>query len=755
MSSSALKTLDDIFKLPLWAIKVYFNSILSLTGAKKELIDFPKFLLFNKTKFTLLYILSLPLNLGVSLAIYFIRFMKLTLAPELIFQRIILLFLFQSLYEFGGFFWRTLRWGIWSKISRTGRLAKDLQERMKTSESYQEWRKASLTLAKVIFQQEHYLTSKEEQNLKKLEFKIRAYKNLLLSGSEKSLRTHLRQDLLRKSIIQTTSNPLLKQKAKEYQSLQLQALNQLTLFEVDGSDIVDELKIVRERLNFFKETQQSYGNSALLLSGGATLGLIHIGVIKTLLEQKLLPNVFGGSSAGSICCALLATATDEELEHRFLPKNLNLKFFGRIDSLGGDMDKLFLTRATAKEKKKPKKAMPKRMDSAARAVIVALPPPLQDWLYLLRKLLPKYLDSKALLDGEVLAKSLRDVIGDITFIEAYKKTGRVLNISVTPQYLSSDVSSELPQLLNYLTAPDVVVWSAAVASCSIPGVFAPQPLYKKELNGNIITFGSDEAKWADGSLECDLPISRIKEMFDVNHFIVSQVNPHARLIAPHDEINFYGFMPSALADLSDKVWTQLGAFIMFQRDQIRSWTKHVVDFSLKSYFFKSFGKGVLPLITQKYHGDITLTPDIRLADLKGLLQNPNEETFLDARLRGERMTWPKLSTIRRRCSIEFMLSDCISALRDREQVLEERLFQAYRASGAHFKLKETNKMGNLKSQLKNRVVSVIQLNQTSPPPTPRSGFSLGSVPEVDHEDENGHEDEEDFDDVTDTEPPMF
>lgn len=36
------------------------------------------------------------------------------------------------------------------------------------------------------------------------------------------------------------------------------------------------------------------------------------------------------------------------------------------------------------------------------------------------------------------------------------------------------------RLLNYLTAPNVLVWSAALASCAIPGVYAPVELMKKD-----------------------------------------------------------------------------------------------------------------------------------------------------------------------------------------------------------------------------------------------------------------------------------
>lgn len=60
-----------------------------------------------------------------------------------------------------------------------------------------------------------------------------------------------------------------------------------------------------EKLAFFNETRHAYGRSALLLSGGATMGLYHIGVVKELHSQGLLPRVIAGSSAGSIVTAIV------------------------------------------------------------------------------------------------------------------------------------------------------------------------------------------------------------------------------------------------------------------------------------------------------------------------------------------------------------------------------------------------------------------------------------------------------------------
>lgn len=50
--------------------------------------------------------------------------------------------------------------------------------------------------------------------------------------------------------------------------------------------------------------------------------------------------------------------------------------------------------------------------------------------------------------------------GSLTFLEAYERTGRILNISVIPYDPHSP-----PKLLNYLTTPDCVVWSAGEDPC--------------------------------------------------------------------------------------------------------------------------------------------------------------------------------------------------------------------------------------------------------------------------------------------------
>ena len=79
-------------------------------------------------------------------------------------------------------------------------------------------------------------------------------------------------------------------------------------FVCDSPVVVGESPIPTDaRLAFFNETRHSYGRSALLLSGGAALGFYHVGVVKALMENRLMPRVLGGSSAGSIVCAMVGT----------------------------------------------------------------------------------------------------------------------------------------------------------------------------------------------------------------------------------------------------------------------------------------------------------------------------------------------------------------------------------------------------------------------------------------------------------------
>ena len=56
-----------------------------------------------------------------------------------------------------------------------------------------------------------------------------------------------------------------------------------------------------------------FGNEALVLSGGATLGTYHLGVLKALTALRMLPKVISGTSAGAVVAAIACCRTDDEL----------------------------------------------------------------------------------------------------------------------------------------------------------------------------------------------------------------------------------------------------------------------------------------------------------------------------------------------------------------------------------------------------------------------------------------------------------
>lgn len=77
-------------------------------------------------------------------------------------------------------------------------------------------------------------------------------------------------------------------------------------------------------------------------------------------------------------------------------------------------------------------------------------------------------------DIEGLQETMIGFLGELTFREAYNRTGKILNITVSPASIH-----EQTRLLNYITAPNCLIWSAVCASCSLPGVFPSSSVYEK------------------------------------------------------------------------------------------------------------------------------------------------------------------------------------------------------------------------------------------------------------------------------------
>ncbi|ATY64921.1 Patatin family [Cordyceps militaris] len=368
----------------------------------------------------------------------------------------------------------------------------------------------------------------------------------------------------------------------------------------------------RDLLEGMLLARQSFGRSALLLSGGGTFGMSHIGVLKTLFDAHLLPRIISGASAGSIVCAVLCTRTDEEIPAllRDFPHG-DLAVFGNEESDSGALNHV-------------------------------------------RRLLTEGSWS----DIKHLKRVMRTMMGDMTFQEAYNRTRRILNICV-----STESVYELPRLLNYVTAPNVMIWSAVTASCSLPFVFHSSPLLVKDpVTAEHHRWNPSPQHFIDGSVDNDLPMTRLAEMFNVNHFIVSQVNPHVVPFLPKDDhlSPEARLLLKARQPLPDE-FDWLAMFTTLARDE----ALHRLQFMAEMGIFPNLMTKCQSILSQKYSGDITILPEIGLAELPGLLSNPSADFMLRSSIAGERATWPKLSRIRDRCAIELALDDAVHRLRTR------------------------------------------------------------------------------------------
>lgn len=325
-----------------------------------------------------------------------------------------------------------------------------------------------------------------------------------------------------------------------------------------------------ERMEFFQRASHCYGRSALMLSGGGTLGYFHFGVLKALIQQGLCPQVISGASAGAFVASIVGTRTDAEylalFEDDYLARELTANRedvnigFGKSDRV--DMNKV--------------------------------------------------------------KKSLARLIPDMTFMEAFEKTARSINITISPSEPRQN-----SRLLNHISSPNVTLRSAVLASSALPGVFPSVQLEARNEAGELQPY-LPSRRWIDGSFSQDLPARRLARMYGVNHFIVSQVMPGlGREPQLHPGIRKIASDASVAA------------------------TKEVVRGSLgliQRYFSVGPRTGVAmntlnALIDQRYSGDINIYPGYGFRNLGSILKMLSAEEMAQLIADGERATWPKLPAI--------------------------------------------------------------------------------------------------------------
>lgn len=186
------------------------------------------------------------------------------------------------------------------------------------------------------------------------------------------------------------------------------------------------------KLELLHDTRQAFGRTTLLLQGGSAFGLCHLGVVKALHLQGLLPRIITGTATGAMIAALVGIHPESEL----------------LALLEGDTIDL-----SAFEQRRKEHAE-------------------ESWVWTFVRRMKRLLRKGHLYDMELLEECVRANVGDLTFEEAYARSKRILNITI-----ATAGKTGTPNLLNYLTAPNVVS----------PLTFASQDLHLHIYRVEILT----------------------------------------------------------------------------------------------------------------------------------------------------------------------------------------------------------------------------------------------------------------------------
>jgi predicted acylesterase/phospholipase RssA len=345
-----------------------------------------------------------------------------------------------------------------------------------------------------------------------------------------------------------------------------------------------------EKYDFFRRARHCFGCSAMMFSGGGNLIYFHYGVAKTLIQQQLLPTVLSGASAGAMLCAIIGTHSDEDLLSLMEPHHVNF---------GDAWEPSFFEKLTG---------------------------------------------VRRIFDSAEIESSFDRLIPDLTFEEAFKISGRHINISVSPteRHQSS-------RLLNATASPNVLIRSAVKASCAPPGIVDPVTLYAKNAQGEIVPY-LPSRKWQDGSISGDLPAKRLSRLYGVNHYIVSLINPYALEYIKKPKIVDAITTPALAAS---KEIIQQGL--------------NTIDKVFKNHQFAAIARVLHSLMIQTYRGDINIVLDAKHISPFKLLSPYTMEEVRSLMTVGEKATWPMLEQIRVSSKIGRTLDEILRQYHNKER----------------------------------------------------------------------------------------
>ena len=330
------------------------------------------------------------------------------------------------------------------------------------------------------------------------------------------------------------------------------------------------------RIDFFRRAQHCNGRSALMMGGAGSLLYFHVGVVKTLWQHGLLPGILSGSSGGAVVGSVVSTNFDKDLKKVFEPENLVHEIELESGLLG-------------------------RLSGLMRKVI----------------------------KSEEVFEVIERLVPDLTFLEAFERTGQHLNISI-----AAAEKHQTSRLLNAITTPNVYIREAVMASTAVPGFFPPVMLAAKNDKGKRQPY-LPARKWVDGSVSDDLPAKRLARIYGVNHFVVSQVNPHV-----------FPFLTNTEGERKSALLTMRLATESMARECINAGASLLEKPLSWNPTVSRLTNVVLGVINQDYVGDVNILPDKRFFNPLKLLAHLSVDEIVELIEMGEKSTWPKIEQIR-------------------------------------------------------------------------------------------------------------
>lgn len=393
-----------------------------------------------------------------------------------------------------------------------------------------------------------------------------------------------------------------------------------TIESVSRSAVAGDKQLRQSAFGVLQQMRDVYGTTALVLNGGVLTLPSHYGVAKALFDAALLPTVVYGSESGVLVASLIGCIPD--LASIFSEAN------------GAEL----------------------LMQSSLNPTSIA-------------GRLQQVRHHGCMSDIAELQEYLKSKIGSLTFLEAYERTGRILNLS----YLSPCQVSNQPswQLLNYLTSPNVLVYSVALCGLGVaPGQHSTgsPPLLARAVDGTIIRYDpsvvvQNYPQSSSDSTPCDVadPLERLQALFSTRYFIVVDTSLRGSLQhllwattsevhhRPLHRCGTLAFFILCIPIIVLLASLQCAASLLgvSRCEWLGSTSPRISRFA----------------ITEDKGEVMRVYPIRRLSAYLQLWQTPSRTQVRDTVMEAERAVWPRLEQLRVSIAVEQALSSAISLLK--------------------------------------------------------------------------------------------